>query len=702
MSQRWGAGPDDWAHFDLVLGLGPDLLPTVCNPAAEKSERSALEQPGKVPSRYYAGRKFGGIAKWTEYEASAGDLEQWAREPDYGICVQTRHLRALDFDITDPEIAERARAVVEEYVGASARRIRSNSPKFLLPVWVEGELAKRTLRLGDAGIIEFLATGQQFVAVGTHTSGVRYEWSPTPHDFPTLTLEMLDHLWRRLSEVFEAKGATGSVTNRAERRSAAAERDAVGRHLIEHDWVRRARPDGALDIRCPWEDEHSTDTVSATTYFPANTNGYALGHFECLHAHCCERTDAEFKLAVGYDDTGFEVLPPEDDPPEETVESDDSPLGQLTFDELFGEPYEPPVVVDGYILQDAGGFVAPGGAGKTTLLIYEAIHIALGLPLYGREVVRPGCTLLVTAEDSREIIASRANKICRALGLTEAEVRLVAESIFVVDLTDDARRLVRTTKEGAVARTKLADDIVSRYGGFNVAQVVFDPVSLIGPGETSGNDGLAELMRTGRYIGRALHAAVRFVHHVAQVVARNGITDQYAGRGGTAFADNSRFQHQLVQVVARTFKYEGGEYGVPTDVTDEQIARGRVLAIYTHKLSYQERERTPILLLRDGFSFRVLATIRVEAGSPLSDLMRVVRYVEEQYDEGEFWSANQLKSDPEHRDAIGLSRDRMRVAVDAAMKDLLTERPYDAKHPRKATKRTHYLVPTRPDLSLLE
>ena len=31
-------------------------------------------------------------------------------------------------------------------------------------------------RDSEGGLVEFLATGQQFVALGTHPSGVRYEW----------------------------------------------------------------------------------------------------------------------------------------------------------------------------------------------------------------------------------------------------------------------------------------------------------------------------------------------------------------------------------------------------------------------------------------------------------------------------------------------------------------------------------------------
>jgi predicted P-loop ATPase len=37
----------------------------------------------------------------------------------------------------------------------------------------------------------------------------------------------------------------------------------------------------------------------------AGTKGYELGHFECLHAHCAKRSDAEFLSAVGFEQSAM-------------------------------------------------------------------------------------------------------------------------------------------------------------------------------------------------------------------------------------------------------------------------------------------------------------------------------------------------------------------------------------------------------------
>ena len=103
----YGATPDDWAHFDLVLGLTADLLPVVSNPGAEISDLSKMKAIGKTPSQYNPQRKVVGLPKWTDRRSTGADVERWAKEPDYGICLQTREIRALDIDIDDVGLSRR-------------------------------------------------------------------------------------------------------------------------------------------------------------------------------------------------------------------------------------------------------------------------------------------------------------------------------------------------------------------------------------------------------------------------------------------------------------------------------------------------------------------------------------------------------------------------------------------------------------------
>lgn len=71
--------------------------------------------------------------------------------------------------------------------------------------------------------------------------------------------------------------------------------------LEEKGMIKSQRPDGGLDIICPFEQEHSTDT-GGTVYFLPHTGGYEKGNFACLHEHCKEKLQAQFILAIGMND----------------------------------------------------------------------------------------------------------------------------------------------------------------------------------------------------------------------------------------------------------------------------------------------------------------------------------------------------------------------------------------------------------------
>jgi predicted P-loop ATPase len=311
---RHGASPDEWTHFDLLLGIGTDLLPVVSNKAAELSPDSKIKEVGKTPSRYNQARKVVGIAGWTGYQASDAEITRWAAEPDYGICVQTRTVRALDIDVPDGGKARAITDFVAEHLGAVLpARSRGNSGKVLLAFALPGEMAKRKMVV-DGGIIEFLATGQQFVAVGTHPSGARYEWRDgLPWEFPEVALGDFEALWGALVSRFAIEPpSTGAVT--ARKKGARLDRpDSVADLLHEQGRVLGEDRDGALIIACPWEEEHTTGETGdgSTVWFPAGTNGHDKGHFKCLHGHCAGRSDSDFFQAVGYVEdvaSDFEVV----------------------------------------------------------------------------------------------------------------------------------------------------------------------------------------------------------------------------------------------------------------------------------------------------------------------------------------------------------------------------------------------------------
>jgi hypothetical protein len=130
--QRFGATPEAWDHFADKLGLVADLLPVVSNPNAEISDQSKMKATGKTPSIYNRDRKVAGLSKWTGVDATPFNITRWKSEPDYGICLQTRKVRAFDIDVDTPN-ADAIRSAIHNAIGRTLPlRMRKNSKKQLL------------------------------------------------------------------------------------------------------------------------------------------------------------------------------------------------------------------------------------------------------------------------------------------------------------------------------------------------------------------------------------------------------------------------------------------------------------------------------------------------------------------------------------------------------------------------------------------
>lgn len=302
MSQQYGATPEEWITFDLLLGLTEDLLPVVSNPDATISKRSKVKQAGKVPSVYNDSHKLVGFPDWTNYRTNGRDVSTWLKERDYGICLQTRYVRALDVDVPDIHKSNAIYRFIAEFLQEKLRcRFREDSGKFLCAFRLPGEYAKRTVRV-DGGMIEFLANGQQFIAVGTHPDGARYRWDGEL-EFALLSAEAFEALWSALILAFGVEGST--VGNIRQRGQTVLLHDEVVEKLDVLSWG----PQGQAHIECPFKEHHTTDSgESSTSYFPRGTNGYEQGHFVCLHAHCADRGDEEFLDAFGIRAAQFQAV----------------------------------------------------------------------------------------------------------------------------------------------------------------------------------------------------------------------------------------------------------------------------------------------------------------------------------------------------------------------------------------------------------
>lgn len=216
MTKQYGASAQEWDHF-TGLELSEDLLPVVSDPNAQISPNSGLKSLGKVPSLFDRKGQVVGISKWTAKRASRAEIAQWKADDRLGICVQTRRVRAIDIDVPDEELARMIEIAFQLELGNLPVRSRADSGKRLLAVRVDGALTKQVFDVAG-GRVEILGDGQQFVAVGTHPSGARYEWGGgLPQEIPTVSMADLEAAIATVREAYAIQSSGRSASKDSQR-----------------------------------------------------------------------------------------------------------------------------------------------------------------------------------------------------------------------------------------------------------------------------------------------------------------------------------------------------------------------------------------------------------------------------------------------------------------------------------------------------
>lgn len=516
---NFGAHPAEWDAL-TALGLESDLLPVVSNPSAKISAQSSMKQLGKTPSRYNGAHEVVGIAEWTEKFTSPADVARWKQEPDYGICLQTREVRAIDVDVEDEDAVIDILLAIGGELGFSLPvRSRANSSKCLLPFRLKGELTKRVLRLGEGkGIIELLATGQQFIASGTHPSGSRYEWQHhgkkgLPAEIPELTLEQANALWSKLASQFAVAQSEAKATTKAQVLHEAIGSDPVAQYLVENDWVKSTERDGRLHIRCPFEAEHTSDSAdSSTTYFPAHTGGYATGNFDCKHAHCEHRTNDEFRSELGiptvdafaeFDDldstppAGVQDVAAEFDALPEESKAEKPARFQVIPAAQFAQSRPMEWIVKGLLPKaEVGVLYGDSGSGKTFLALDLSGAIARGLDWRGMRTKQGKCAY-VCAEGAGGMRGRlKAYAQHSGIDLENLPIGVIPDAPNLTQV-QDVKDLIRAIKT---------------FGDVSVVVVDTFAQVMAGANENSGED-VGKALAHCRQIHKHTGALVLLVHH---------------------------------------------------------------------------------------------------------------------------------------------------------------------------------------------
>lgn len=259
----------------------------------------------------------------------------------------------------------------------------------------------------------------------------------------------------------------------------------------------------------------------------------------------------------------------------------------------------PDCIVENYLYADVALLNAPGGTGKTTLILKESIHVALGMDLWGRKVCKPGPVLLITAEDSREMLVARMRSISEEMGLDSAQISYVQQNVRISDVSGLGCKLTKIDKD-IVKSSGVVEDIIAGCKDLTPVLIIIDPAVSFGVGESRVNDAEQGLIEVARDLRRKLNCCVRYIHHTGKFNAITKSTSQYAGRGGSAFADGSR-------MVAIMHAHDSDEW---RDLTGEDLEKDEIgLVLSLPKVSYAPPQDS-IYLVRKGFTFRQLENVQ--------------------------------------------------------------------------------------------
>jgi len=522
---RWGATPDDWFYFSTILGLTSDLLPVVSNLEAKISPNSAMKKVGKTPSRYNRGHEAVGIADWTSKYTTDAEVERWSNTADYGISIVARRLKALDVDVTDRGLAEDVGSLVENWFDSRGlvippERYRINSNKHLFVFFLPEETTKRVIKT-KAGIIEFLGNRQQFVAAGTHDSGVRYEWTKQDGEIPELTLDQFDDLWGSLARVF---GIEPPTTERKAKEVEADIDEPMFNALEEKGMVLSKGRNGEYNIVCPFEHEHTTESVeSATVYYPAHTGGYSYAAIKCLHAHCAHRNPKDYLEGLGISDlddfediSGVEYV--------EEPEHDRSGRFPLIWAKDFADSGEPPRwLMKSIIPENSIGYLyGPPASGKTFLAFDMVAAIARGIPWNGYKT-QQGCVVYVCAEGAY-FFRNRIKAYLLANDLERID-------IAVLDSNPDL--LKKADIKDLVAACKSL--------GVRIAAVVLDTYASCMSGDENSAQDVGQVLKACKYLQRELETVIMLIHHSGKDIAKGA-------RGNSSLRAGVEFEFQVTKL----------------------------------------------------------------------------------------------------------------------------------------------------------
>lgn len=505
------------------------------------------------------------IPRWTEYQFKPADAETYA---DCNVGLICDRLIALDVDILDHEtvlaVRDALRTVLR--IDDCPRRIGKAPKELYLMAAAEPGMRKRSVKLlppGKAEVegVEFLATGQQFVAYGTHPdTGQPYRWNGAGEpialsldDLLVIDRDDVDNALQAVYACLTARGWRAPVQRATSTGSAIATRDTPQRVNIE------GVPQPVLDALAAADPDDRESWIAVGHALKASGEPWAEDAWRTWSEQSPKWRDADAGRWEGFI------------PQHSNLQSLLGATHTLPFDAVpvvpaSAEPAEPwtlrptqavldakpaPVrfVIDGWMQQGKVGLIAAeGGAGKTTLALHMGVCIALALPFMGQPVTTPGPFVLLSRDDDQDDLDAVLAEVCLAMDLTAEQRAIVQRDVYAVSLRHSSDFLmIRAQDRKGYRASSFVPALLAEIARIKPVALVVDTVRQFTGIESTDEGGQIVFMSIMAQLA-TLGPSVICLHHVGKQAAREKIVDMYSAIGSSALSDNARFMWRLLKL----------------------------------------------------------------------------------------------------------------------------------------------------------
>lgn len=319
--------------------------------------------------------------------------------------------------------------------------------------------------------------------------------------------------------------------------------------------------------------------------------------------------------------------------------------------ELDAARLTPRIIVPDLLYADVRTLNAAGGTGKTTVALYEAAIMALGRNLWGRDTRDTRRTVIVTKEDSREILTARLREIMREMNLSAGDVAHVLSMVRIIDVSAERFRLSAVVDDVVEPHMANIDWLTRNLEPLSPDRLIFDPLVSFGVGEARVNDAEQGLIEAFRIFRNRLDCCAEGIHHIGKANSREKTLDQYSGRGGSALADGSR-------MVAVMQPLDADEWQRSTGLS--LMAGESAIVMALPKLSYSKPQEA-VFILRDGYHFEAARVVRQTPEQLASATAeQVFSFIKFEYSQDRRYCKQDLENS---KDKMNLSRQEIRGAI---------------------------------------